>query len=178
MNFFKKFLKNDKIVSWESDISFVSKYKKYGEVVIKKYKPDSECVKWLNNHLKSFYPYSTIMPIAQHEFRGLEILYENGLSPKPLEIGEDYIIIEKYGFEIKNANKNLYNQAKNILEALENLKFKHNDLLMRNILINKENKLKLIDLTLSEFNNIEIIKYLPVKNWAYPGDERILTYFK
>lgn len=170
--------KKQQIISYESNISFCSNYKNYKNVVIKKYKIDCGCIQWLNKHLKTFYQFSSIMPVAQHEFRALEILYENKLSPKPLELGVDYIVLEKYGQELKNFDKSMYLQAENILKTLKELDFKHNDLLMRNILIGKQNQLKLIDFTLSEFNGIEIIKYLPDKNWAYPGDERILTYFK
>ncbi|MCR4623249.1 MAG: hypothetical protein K5780_01135 [Alphaproteobacteria bacterium] len=166
------------VTSFESDIGFLRNYKNFGEVVVKKYKADSPCVIWLNQHLRRYYVYSTIMPIAQHEFRALEILNSNGVAPRPLEIGTDYIILEKWGTELKNPPMNLYSQAVHILKELRRLNFKHNDLLMRNILIDASNELKLIDLTLSEFGNVEIIKHLPNKSWAYPGDERILNYFK
>lgn len=167
-----------KFTGWEGDIEY-KRYKKFGKCIIKKYKKDSDCINWLNVELKQYYPSEDFLPIAQHEYKALELLSKHGIAPKPLELGPDYIVVEYGGKTLEEYNplspEEYLKQAKQILLKFEELNFKHNDLLPRNILISK-NKLKIIDFTLSEFGNIMLIDKLPNKKWAYPGDERILNY--
>lgn len=170
--------KIEKFVGYEGEIEY-KKYKNFGKCIIKKYRKDSECINWLNQELLQYYPNKKYLPVAQHEYKALEILSKHDLAPKPLELGFDYIVIEYGGRTLEAFNplsENEYlRQAKQILQIFNELNFKHNDLLPRNILVSK-NKLKIIDFTLAEFNHIILMDKLPNKRWAYPNDERILNY--
>ncbi len=173
----------NKVVGYEANIVFKNHYKHYGSVVIKQYRDDSECVNWLNEILKEYYPDESIIPVAQHEFRILSILSKYDIAPVPVELGQNYVIMKKFGSCISDekkykGDKKLYTQALKILETLEKLGIKHNDLLPRNILIDNKKQIKLIDFTLSEIENIKLMDKLPNTRWAYPNDSRILEYFR
>ncbi len=156
-------------------------YNLFNCLVIKKYK-DAEQIRFLNEWLPQFYPNKPprIMPVAWHEWSAIKLLYSHALAPFPIYCGKDFIIMTYVGKTLEGEvviDNGLYLKAQKVLETLDSLGFKHNDLLPRNICINK-NDIKLIDFTMAEFNGVSIINEMPNPNWAYPGDERLLSYFK
>lgn len=152
----------------------------HGIVVTKKYNLDVDCIKWLNNQLSKYYDSTKGLPVAQHEFAALELLATYNIAPKPLYLLPDAIVMKYAGIPITLKPKILFEgyieQCHVILETFKKLNFRHNDLLPRNVLVEKH-KVKIIDFTLSEFHNINIISELPDNKWANPGqDENILNY--
>jgi len=164
---------------YESDVLFDSD-PAHGVVVTKIYRSDNECVRWLNGHLAQYYDASRGQPVAQHEFSALALLEPHGFTPKPIDLRSDSIVMEFCGSPISPdapiAIKAYSEQCRQILDTFSRLNFKHNDLLPSNVLI-RDGKVKIIDFTLSEFGDIEIIRDLPNPDWARPGQDRNVLFY-
>jgi hypothetical protein len=149
-------------------------------LVTKKYKLNVECIEWLNEHLSRYYDRSQGQPVAQHEFAALKLLAPFGFVPKPLDLRADSIVMEFAGHPLTANSKisadDYLKQCRFILDTLAALNFKHNDLLLGNVLLD-HGKIKIIDFTLAEFGVVEIMKDLPNRHWARPGEDKtILTH--
>lgn len=152
----------------------------HGLVVVKRYRVDAECIAWLNGHLSDLYPPERGLPVAQHEFAALSKLAPHGVAPEPVRLLPDGIVMRYAGEPIDSPNaaftKDSKRQFRAILDTLEALEFRHNDMLPRNILVH-DGKLALIDFTLSEFDGVSIMRDLPNPGWARPGrDSDLLRY--
>jgi len=166
-------------VHYESDILFDSN-PVHGIIVIKTYRTDNDCVRWLNGHLAQYYDASKQQPVAQHEFSALKLLEPYGFVPKPLDLRPDSIVMEFAGSPVSPeapiAIEVYLEHCRRIMDTFARLNFRHNDLLPSNVLVH-EGKVKVIDFTLSEFGDIQTMRNLPNPDWARPGqDSNILTY--
>jgi hypothetical protein len=164
---------------YESDIFFDAD-PRYEIIVIKKYKTENECIRWLNRHLAQYYDASKGQPVAQHEFAALKLLEPHGFVPKPLDIRPDSIVMDFAGSPVSPeapiAIEVYLEYCRRILDTFARLNFRHNDLLPSNVLVH-EGRVKVIDFTLSEFGDIQTMRSLPNPHWARPGQDRnILTY--
>lgn len=162
--------------SYDADV-----YILFNKFVVKKYKTAQQ-IEYLNRRLHCFYKRIPrgILPVAWHEWTAINRLYPYGIAPKPYFCGTNYVIMGYAGETIENLDYDksmYYEQAKGVLKTLETIGFKHNDLLPRNICI-KNGRIILIDFTMSEFDGVSIIEDMPNPNWAYPGDERLISYFE
>ncbi len=166
---------------FESHITLV-KHHLHGLVVQKRYRQEHPCVAWLNTVLKPYYPDDRFLPIAQHEARALLLLSQYGISPKLIEYSFDSVVMEFAGTPITKDSsiliKNYEKLASRIINLFVEIGFKHNDLLPRNVLLH-DGVIKLIDFTLSEFNDIKFMALLPNSKWArYGEDYNLLNYGK
>ena len=166
-------------VHYESDVVFDADPAR-GIVVTKTYKSDNDCVRWLNRHLAQYYDASKGQPVAQHEFAALTLLEPYGFVPKPLDLWPHSIVMEFAGRPVSPEApipvEDYLHDCRRILETFARLNFRHNDLLPSNVLV-QDGRVKVVDFTLSEFGNVQIMKDLPNPNWARPGqDHNILTY--
>jgi RIO-like serine/threonine protein kinase len=166
-------------VHYESDIFFDAD-PTHEIVVIKKYKTDNECIRWLNQHLAQYYDPSKGLPVAQHEFAALKLLEPYGFVPKPLDLRPDSIVMEFAGTPVSPeapiAIEVYLEHCQRIMDTFARLNFRHNDLLPSNVLVH-EGKVKVIDFTLSEFGDIQTMRNLPNPDWARPGqDSNILMH--
>jgi len=165
---------------YEADILF---HKVEGDLLVeKKYRPEVECIHWLNQHLAQYYDPKIAMPVAQHEFRALQLLSKYDISAKPVSLNQTSIIMHFVGvpFQINHAlsRRRYLKQCSLILDLFKKLNFFHNDLLPSNLLIDKHNQLKVIDFTLSEFDQICIMESLPNSKWARAyQDQQILNQY-
>jgi len=169
-----------KPIHYESEISFL-KDAMHGLVVQKKYRNDVECIQWLNRYLSKYYDPSKGLPVAQHEFAALKLLTPFGIVPKPLRLEMGAIVMDFAGDPLTETLEislvSYLEQCHFILQTFHKMNFKHNDLILGNVLVHK-GKVKIIDFTLSEFNGVEIMKDLPNPNWARFGqDANLLSYF-
>jgi hypothetical protein len=164
---------------YESDVYFDSD-PVHGMIVIKKYKTDNECVRWLNRYLAQYYDTSKGQPVGQHECAALKLLEPYGFVPKVVDLRLDSLAMEFAGDplspEAPIEMETYLNECRHILKIFAKLKFRHNDLRRSNVLLH-DGKVKIIDFTLSEFGDIQVIKGLPNPNWARAGqDDNLLTY--
>ena len=153
-----------------------------GLVIVKRYRQDVECIRWLNSHLAKYYPPEKGLPVAQHEFAALRKLAAHGIAPDPIRLTADSVVMKYAGEPIHSPNSEFVldyrKQAAAILDTLQKLDFKHNDLLPRNVLAHK-GKIHVVDFTLSEFDGISIMADLPNPDWARPEEDRnLLDYGK
>jgi RIO-like serine/threonine protein kinase len=164
---------------YESDISFEADPVR-GILVTKTYRTGHECVQWLNRHLARYYDAAKGQPVAQHEYAALTLLEPYGIAPKAVEFRPDSIVMEFAGTPISLGvsipTETYLMHCQRILDTLERLHFRHNDLLPSNVLVH-EGQVKIADFTLAEFGRIQIMKDLPNPAWARPGQDRnILSY--
>jgi len=164
---------------YESDVCFDSD-PVHGIIVIKKYKTDNECVRWLNRHLSQYYETSSGQPVGQHEFAALQLLEPYGFVPKVVDLQPDSLVMEFAGNPVSPEApvkiETYLNECRHVLKIFAKLKFSHNDLRPANVLLHG-GKVKIIDFTLSEFGDVQIMKDLPNPNWARAGqDDDILTF--
>jgi len=126
---------------------------------IKKYSPDHWVNQLLDKKLNKYYSCS-----IHHCIEILQLLEPYDIVPKVIAKGKDYVILENCGisfYEIdkaewyKNVEKNnVKSQVDNILGILKYLKIKHCDLHDGNILIDNNNKIRIIDFQLANYNGI------------------------
>lgn len=163
----------------ESEIYF-KKVKHLGTVVTKRYKRDTPWIQWLNKQLSTYYPMDVAMPIAQHEYTVLQLLSPFDIAPAPIALLPDAVVMKyaglpltaKAGISLEEYRK----QCQNILDIFQRLKFKHNDLLCRNVLIDN-GKVMVVDFTMSEFNDIKLMDKLPDPKWAQPDKDHLLLQY-
>lgn len=165
----------------ESYVSF-QKSSTNGEIIVtKKYRDDCKCIVWLNEYLSQYYNPKNGYPVAQHEYAALQFLKSYLYFPNPIQLKHDSITMTYSGVPLEQSSKQLdkesfISQAQKILKLFKDLGFYHNDLLPRNVLINKK-QVKIIDFTLSEFNGIDIMSHIPNHNWAQAHkDYQLLEY--
>jgi serine/threonine-protein kinase RIO1 len=151
--------------------------------VVKWYK-NAEQIRYLNKHLAPQYSDKPkrIAPVAWHEWKAIKKLYKYGISPKPIFLGHNYIIMEHAGTNLQDIERweerdDYRTQMWKIIEIMNDIGFKHNDLIPRNVCVKKD-KLVLIDFTMSEFDGVSILEGIPNPIWAQPDDERILDSFR
>ena len=164
-----------KTVHYESVIRFET-----GGVVVKTYRDDCECIRWLNRHLARYYDPAKGQPVAQHEFAALRFLEPCGFVPKPLRLDHGSIAMEYAGVPVSPRSEvsldEYRRQCQSILATFAKLGFRHNDLLPGNVLVH-HGRIKIIDFTLAEFDAVEIAGNLPDPDWARLGqDQALLTY--
>jgi 2-polyprenyl-3-methyl-5-hydroxy-6-metoxy-1,4-benzoquinol methylase len=164
----------------ESDI-FFDHDPDHGLVVIKRYRSDQPCIAWLNQHLAQYYAPADGMPVAQHEYAALHRLAPLGIAPEPLRREPGAVVMRYAGEPINSPNGevflDLHRQFREIVDALDHVGFKHNDMLPRNVLAH-HGTVRLVDFTLSEFDGISTMDALPEPAWARPGKDReLLTYY-
>lgn len=164
---------------YESDIS-IAPDPVHGMIVRKRYRDDVECVRWLNRHLASYYADSGYQPVAQHEFAALQLLDPHGFVPTPLELRRDSVVMRYAGLPLMAAPPidpaSYRAQCEKILQTLTELHFRHNDLLIGNVLVQGD-KIRICDFTLSEFGNVSIMNQLPDSRWARPGEDHKLLHY-
>jgi len=127
---------------------------------IKKHSPDHWVNQLLEKRLHKYYPCC----IIHHCVEILQLLEPYDITPKVIAKGKDYVILENCGtsfYEIdkvewyKNVEKNkVKEQVDYILSILKKHKIKHYDLHDRNILIDSNNKIRIIDFQLANYNGI------------------------
>ncbi len=165
---------------YEAEITF---FKEGDQIIVqKRYRKDVECIQWLNQHLSQYYDSEKAQPVAQHEFRALQLLEPYNISAKPLALEKDAITMQFCGipFELQySLSRKLYRQGcRQILDLFSKLNFSHNDLLPSNLLIDSQNKLRVIDFTLSEFGEVCIMDVLPNSRWARAyRDREVLDFY-
>lgn len=167
---------------FEAHVSF-ERCKATGQIIVsKQYRLDCECVVWLNSHLAQYYDPEIAYPVAQHEFAALQLLQPYEFFPDPVELLPTGITMAYAGVPLAQARSQLtresfLEQANAILGIFENLRFRHNDLLPWNVLVQGD-RLRVIDFTLSEFGGRELMPHLPNPSWAQPGkDRQLLDHF-
>lgn len=159
-------------------------------MVIKKiYRSDVQAIKFLNEYLKNFYSQfkdeagNEIMPVAAHEFFILKNLEPYGIVPRVLGVKKNCIYMSFEGNSILSSDEKLtkaefLRQAKNILHIFHKYGLRHNDLTPQNVLI-RDRTIKIIDFTLADYGNIDIVSNLPDRNFAYLNqDYNLLNYKK
>ena len=156
-------------------------------MIKKTYRNDVPVIKFLNEYLKPFYANlnvpENIMPVAVHEFFILKFLEPFNIAPKVLGIEKDCIFISFEGNSILHPDyiiteDEFLRQAKNILHILHKVGLRHNDLLPTNVLI-RDWTLKIIDFTLADYGNIDIVSNLRKREWARLNqDYNLLNYSK
>ena len=105
------------------------------------------------------------MPVAMHEYFILERLTPYNIAPQVLGIERDCIYMTFEGNSILSSEQHMTReefllQAKNILHILKSLGIHHNDLIPTNVLI-RDWTLKIIDFTLADFGELDIVSNLP-----------------
>ena len=157
-----------------------------GNLIIKKtYDTTAPVIRFLNDYLKNFYPIKMdnegkrVMPVAIHEFFISKRLEPYNIAPRVLAIEKDCIYMTFEGNSILHSEqKEFLFQAKNILHILRSLGIRHNDLTPSNVLI-RDWTLKIIDFTLADFGNLDVVSNLPDRRWAYLNqDYNLLNYQK
>ena len=128
-------------------------------LVIKKHSADHWVNITLEKKLSKYYPYP-----MDHCVKILQLLEPYDIAPKVIVKGNDYVILEKCGIAFEEIDKiewyknveknNIRAQVDNILAILKYLKIKHCDLHDRNILIDENNKIRIIDFQLANYNGI------------------------
>ena len=160
-----------------------------GDIVVKRtYDENVPVIRFLNDYLKKFYKVDNengneIMPVACHEYFILKKLAPYNIAPQVLGIENDCIYMTFEGNSILHAEQKISRQefefqAGNILHILHRLGIRHNDLLPSKVLLD-DWSLKIIDFTLADYGNIDIVANLPNIKWAYLNqDHNILNYKK
>lgn len=160
-----------------------------GNPIIKKtYDANAPVIRFLNDFLKDFYSKNvehgdSIMPVALHEYFIMKNLEPYNIAPQVLEIEANCIYMTFEGNSILSSAQRITKeeflyQAKNILHILRNLGIRHNDLTPANVLI-RDWTLKIIDFTLADFGDLDIVSNLPDRKWAYLNqDHNLLNYQK
>ena len=155
-----------------------------GNLIIKKtYDAAAPVIQFLNEYLKNFYSDERILPVAMHEYFILKKLEPYNIAPRVLSIEKICIYMTFEGNSILHSEERITKeefllQAKNILHILHSLGIRHNDLTPSNVLI-RDRTLKIIDFTLADFGNLDIVSNLPDRRWAYLNqDYNLLNYQK
>ncbi len=152
-------------------------------IIRKTYDAAAPVIQFLNSYLKNFYSGEKIMPVAMHEYFILKNLEPYNIAPRVLGIEKDCIYMTFEGNSILHSEQKISRQeflfqAKNILHILHSLGIRHNDLTPPNVLI-RDRTLKIIDFTLADFGNLDIVSNLPDRGWAYLNqDYNLLNYQK
>lgn len=151
-----------------------------GLVVRKQYKPEVPCVAWLNQELRRWYDAGAGMPVAQHEYRALQLLAPHGIVPQPLALEGDVLVMTYCGdsleFRPRISRQSYEEQAARIVALLAQLGFRHNDMLPRNVVV-QDGTVRLVDFTLAEFGDVELMAHLPQPQWARPGRDQDMVAF-
>ena len=157
-----------------------------GNPIIKKtYDANAPVIRFLNEYLKDFYSAKdkNFMPVAMHEYFILKLLEPYNIAPRVLAIEKDCIYMTFEGNSILHSEQKISRQeflfqAKNILHILRSLGIRHNDLTPSNVLI-RDWTLKIIDFTLADFGDLDVVSNLPDRRWAYLNqDHNLLNYQK
>jgi RIO-like serine/threonine protein kinase len=164
-------------IGYESEITVEPDAGGRPERVVKAYRTDHPCVAWLNERLARWYDPALALPVAQHEWAAYALLAGEGFVPEPLELRHDAVVIA-WGGETLHARSRISageyrRQAQAILDAFERLRFRHNDLLERNVLVD-DGHVRIIDFTLAEFGAVTLMDALPDPAWARPGEDHLL----
>lgn len=155
-----------------------------GNLIVKKtYDEKAPVINFLNGYLKNYYPANEIMPVAIHEYCILKNLEPFNIAPRALGIEKNCIYMSFEGNSILSSAQRLtkdefLTQARNILHIFHIFGIRHNDLIPSNVLI-RDRTLKIIDFTLTDYGNIDIVSNLPDRHWAYLNqDYNLLNYQK
>lgn len=154
-----------------------------GNIIVKKtYDADAPVIRFLNEYLKEFYDIGEEMPVAMHEYFLLKKLEPYNIAPRALALEKDAVYMTFEGNSVLHSDEKITQgefliQARNILHVLRKFGIRHNDLLASNVLI-RDRTLKIIDFTLADFGDIDVVLKLPDRSWARLNQDYNLLNFK